>query len=101
MSDALIAGRPASFEDAIARTAEVLRSAHRPLVYGCVDSTVESQRLAVQIAERLGGVFDSAAFAAASIFPSLGTVTCSLAEIKNRADFILLWNCDISSLLLQ
>jgi formylmethanofuran dehydrogenase subunit B len=97
MSDVLIAGRPASFDDAIARTAEVLRKAHRPLVYGCVDSTVESQRLAVQIAQRLGGVFDSAAFAAAPIFPNLGTVTCSLAEIKNRADFILLWNCDTST----
>jgi formylmethanofuran dehydrogenase subunit B len=97
MSDVLIAGRPASFEDAIARTAEVLRSAHRPLVYGCVDSTVESQRLAVQIVQRLGGVIDSPAFAAAPIFPNLGTVTCSLAEIKKRADFILLWNSDPST----
>jgi formylmethanofuran dehydrogenase subunit B len=92
--EAWIDGQSATLAAAIDRTAGILRSAKSPLVYAGVDSTIESQRLAVQIAQRARGVLDSPAFAASAIFPDVGMVTCSLGEAKNRADLVVLWNCD-------
>ena len=57
--DALIDGRPASVDDAIELTAELLYDAHMPLVYGLSNVTCEAQREAVALAEMVGGVVDS------------------------------------------
>jgi formylmethanofuran dehydrogenase subunit B len=57
--DALIDGREASVDEAIELAAELLDSAHMPLVYGMSNITCEAQREAVALAERLGGVVDS------------------------------------------
>lgn len=91
---AFIDGQPAALNDAVARAAHLLQEARRPLVYGCVETTVEAQSAAVKLAQQLGGVFDSPALPEPSLFPGIGTVTCSLSEAKNRADLIVLWNCD-------
>ncbi|MBM4004414.1 MAG: hypothetical protein FJ295_14225 [Planctomycetes bacterium] len=56
---ALIDGREAELDDAIAVAAEYLDKAHLPLVYGLSNVTCEAQREAVSLAERLGGVVDS------------------------------------------
>lgn len=92
--EALIDGRPASLDAAASRAAELLSQARLPVVYGCVDSTVETQTLAVKLAQRLGGAFDSPALGAPPLFPGVGTITCSLGEARNRADLIVLWNCN-------
>lgn len=57
--DALIDGKEASVEEAVAAAAELLDEAHMPLVYGMSNITCEAQREAVALAERLGGVVDS------------------------------------------
>lgn len=57
--DALIDGKPATVEEAIAKAAELLDEADMPLVYGMSNITCEAQREAVALAERLGGVVDS------------------------------------------
>lgn len=91
---ALIDNRPASLDAAVTRAAELLSQSRLPLVYGCVDSTVETQTLAVKLTQRLGGVFDSPALAPPPLFPGIGTITCSLGEARNRADLIVVWNCN-------
>jgi formylmethanofuran dehydrogenase subunit B len=57
--DALIDGKEASVEDAIEVAAEFLDRADLPLVYGLSNVTCETQREAIALAERIGGVVDS------------------------------------------
>jgi formylmethanofuran dehydrogenase subunit B len=56
---ALIDGQPASLDAAVALAADFLVDAHYPLIYGLSNTTSETQREAVSLAERLGGVVDS------------------------------------------
>ena len=57
--DALVDGRPATVDEAIAAAAEFLDKADMPLVYGLSNVTCEAQREAVALAELIGGVIDS------------------------------------------
>ena len=57
--DALIDGKEASVEEAIAAAADFLYDAHMPLVYGLSNVTCEAQREAVALSEMIGGVVDS------------------------------------------
>ena len=57
--DALIDGKPATLDDAVAAAAGFLYDAHMPLVYGLSNITCEAQREAVALAELIGGVVDS------------------------------------------
>ncbi len=54
-----IEGREVSQFDAIARAAEILTAARYPLVYGLTETTCEAQRLAVSIADWIGGTLDT------------------------------------------
>ena len=56
---ALIDGRPATLDAAVEAAAALLDAADLPLVYGLGNSTCESQRAAIMLAERIGGVIDS------------------------------------------
>lgn len=93
-----IAGQPVKLDDALARAADILRQARAPLIYGLSRSTTEGQRAAVALAERLGATIDTTA--ATGHAPSLmalqqvGESTCSLGEVKNRADLVIYWASD-------
>jgi formylmethanofuran dehydrogenase subunit B len=95
---ALIDGQPAEPESALARAAELLRTARYPLVYGLSRSTTEAQRAAVALTEQLGGTIDTTASTGHA--PSLmalqqvGESTCTLGEVKNRADLVVFWGSD-------
>ncbi len=93
-----IGGKPTDLKEAIARAVEILSSSRAPLVTGLTRSTVESQRVAVEIAERLGAVIDPAISkfhrSATVAMQSVGISTCTLGEVKQRADVILFWGCD-------
>src|SRR4051812_17451411 len=56
---ALVDGRPAPLGAAFAAAAAILNDADLPLIYGLGNSTCESQRAAMMLAERIGGVIDS------------------------------------------
>ena len=66
-----------------------------PLVYGLGNSTCESQRAAMMLAERIGGVIDShtsLTHGPTKIAGQLvGKLTCTLGEVKNRADLVVYW----------
>ena len=95
LPDALIDGRPAPLGAAIEAAAEILQCANLPLVYGFGTVTCEAQREAVALAETVGGVLDS--HSSQTHGPTkiagqlMGKVTCTLGEVRNRADFILYW----------
>jgi formylmethanofuran dehydrogenase subunit B len=92
---ALIDGRPAPIAAAIEAAAEILNRADLPLIYGLGNSTCESQRAAIELAERIGGVIDS--HTSTTHGPTkiagqyVGKLTCTLGEVKNRADLVIYW----------
>jgi formylmethanofuran dehydrogenase subunit B len=91
----LVDRRPASLDDAIEAAADILANANRPLIYGLGNSTCETQREAVLLAEDIGGVIDT--HTSMTHGPSklgaqlVGKVTCTLGEVRNRADLLIYW----------
>ncbi len=92
---AAIDGQPAQLETAIARAAAILGASRSPLVYGLSRSSTEGQRAAVSLADRLGATIDTTASLchAPSVvaLQQVGESTCSLGEVKNRADLVIFW----------
>jgi formylmethanofuran dehydrogenase subunit B len=92
---ATIEGKPASFEQAVERAAKILVEANFPITYGLSDTTCEAQRVAVAIADWIGGNVDTTTSVchgpSGMAFQGVGEVTCTLGEVKNRADFLLFW----------
>lgn len=95
---ALIEGKPATLEAALARAAEILQSANAPLIFGCEHATVDAQRAAVALADRLGATIDPTNAVGRSqnhaAIQTLGAVTATLGEVAGRSDLIIYWNCD-------
>jgi formylmethanofuran dehydrogenase subunit B len=92
---ALVDGEPAAVDAALDAAAEILDDADMPLIYGLGNSTCESQRAAMILAERTGAVIDS--HTSMTHGPSkiagqlVGKLTCTLGEVKNRADLVIYW----------
>lgn len=93
--EATIEGQPATYEEAIERAAEILAGATYPVTYGLSDTTCEAQRVAVAITDWIGGCLDTTTSVChgptGMAFQSVGEVTCTLGEVKNRADFLIFW----------
>jgi formylmethanofuran dehydrogenase subunit B len=93
--EATIEGQPATYEDAIERAAQILANAQYPVLYGLSDTTCEAQRVAVAIADWIGSNVDTTTSVchgpSGMAFQDVGEVTCTLGEIKNRADFVVYW----------
>lgn len=96
--DSQIDGRPASFEQAVERAASILASARSPVVLGLGGATCEAQRAAVALADRLGACIDASNIGGESsstpALQAVGEVTCTLGEIRNRADLVVVWGAD-------
>ncbi|HEU5260369.1 MAG TPA: formylmethanofuran dehydrogenase subunit B [Gemmatimonadales bacterium] len=92
---ALIGGREATTEEGVEEAAQILARARFPLIYGLSDTTCEAQRVAVALADMIGGVVDSTSSVchgpSVIAFQRTGKSTASLGEIKNRADMVVFW----------
>jgi formylmethanofuran dehydrogenase subunit B len=95
---ALIDGKPATVEAALARAAEILQAASAPLLFGLQHATVDAQRAAVALADRLAATIDPTDAHGRSqnhaAIQTLGAVTATLGEVAGRSDLIIYWNCD-------
>lgn len=91
-------GRPVELDVAIQHAADILSSARYPLIYGLSGSSTDGQRAAVSLSDTLGATIDSTASEGHA--PSLmalqqsGESTCSLGEIRHRADLVIFWGAD-------
>ena len=100
-STAELDGKPASYAEAIEHAAGLLQRSDYPLIYGLSRSATPGQRAAVALAEQLGGAIDTTASLCHG--PSImaqqevGEVTCTLGEIRNRADLVVFWGCHPAS----
>jgi formylmethanofuran dehydrogenase subunit B len=91
-------GKAAAYETAIASAAKILDEAKAPLIFGLSRSSTPGQRAAVRLADLLGASIDTTASLchAPSIMAvqAVGESTCTLGEVKNRADLVVFWGCN-------
>ncbi|MEZ6049343.1 MAG: formylmethanofuran dehydrogenase subunit B [Planctomycetaceae bacterium] len=94
----LIKGEAATRAAGIERAAEIIASSQAPLIFGLSRSSTPGQRSAIELADRIGAYVDTTASLchAPSIMAiqQVGEQTCSLGEVKNRADLVIFWGVD-------
>jgi formylmethanofuran dehydrogenase subunit B len=92
-----VGGEPVMLEAAVARAAEILCASRLPLLAGLGTDTAGA-RAAIALAEAVGGIVDHASapgqMANLRAMQDAGWVTTTLAEARNRADFLLVVGTD-------
>ena len=89
---------PVSMDEAVNKAAEILANANYPIMYGWSSTSCEAQRVGMELAEEIGGIVDNTAVVCHG--PSIlgiqevGIPTCTLGQIRHRADLIIYWGCD-------
>jgi formylmethanofuran dehydrogenase subunit B len=87
-----------SYDEAIEYTATMLAEAKKPLMYGWSSTNCEAQAVGSEIGEAVGAVMDNTATVCHGTsliaVQDIGIPSCTLGEVKNRADRILFWGCN-------
>jgi formylmethanofuran dehydrogenase subunit B len=87
-----------SISEAIGKAAEILTEAKYPILYGWSSTSCEASRIGLELAEQVGGVIDNTSVVCHG--PSLlsvqevGIPSCTLGQIRHRADLIIYWGSD-------
>jgi formylmethanofuran dehydrogenase subunit B len=93
-----IAGREVDWEEAVAEAARILVRADSPLIYGLSSTATEAQRKAVQLADWLGAIIDTTSSVCHGptglAMQAVGEPSCTLGEVRNRADLLIFWGCN-------
>lgn len=93
-----LGGKEVSLDVALDAAAVILQKSLYPLIYGLSGTTCEAQARAVELAELLGASIDSTATvhhsASGLVRQTSGLSSCSLGEVKNRADLVIYWGCN-------
>jgi formylmethanofuran dehydrogenase subunit B len=97
---ARVGGAPATLAEAIERAAAILRDATRP-AFGGLATDVAGTRAALALAERLGGAVDHLGSRAlmrnVRVLQDRGALPTTFAEVRNRADLIVVAGTDVVS----
>jgi formylmethanofuran dehydrogenase subunit B len=95
---ASIAGKAATLDAAVGKAAEILSQSRAPLIWGLSRSSTAGQRAAVLLADRIGATVDTTASVchgpSIMAIQQVGESTCSLGEVRNRADLVVFWGAD-------
>jgi formylmethanofuran dehydrogenase subunit B len=89
---------PVTMDEAVHAAAEILANSNYPILYGWSSTSSEAQRVGVELTEEVGGIMDNTAVVCHG--PSIlgvqevGIPTCTLGQIRHRADLIIYWGCD-------
>lgn len=93
-------GEPASLEQAIARAADLLKSARLPVFSG-FGTDVNETRAALSLIDRCRGVFDQqraeGGLRNLLVLADSGWMTTTLGELKNRVDVLVSFGTDIEA----
>lgn len=96
--EATINGQPADVDAALARAAELLRGARRPLLGGFEGATVEDARAALALADRLGALVSTdqldGPWPGSPAVALRGISTATLGEVRDRSGLIVCWRED-------
>lgn len=90
--------RATSMDEAVQKAADILVKAKKPMLYGWSCTECEAIRVGVQLAEEIGAILDDTTTVCHGpttiALQEVGISTCTLGEIKNRADLIIYWGCN-------
>lgn len=90
----LVDGKPVTLEQAVTKSADILRSSSQPLVNGLI-ADVQTCRDALALTEKIGGVIDHAngnkIRCGVAVMQRHGEVRTTLAEVRNRADCVVIF----------
>jgi len=85
----------ASLSEAVKKSAEILAQASYPILYGWSNTSCEAIRVGVELAEEVGGVIDNTSTVchgpSVLSIQDVGFSTCTLGQIRHRADLVLYW----------
>jgi formylmethanofuran dehydrogenase subunit B len=88
----------ASWEEALAKTVEIIKNSSAPLLYGFSNVTCEAQRAGMDLAKEINGFIDSnASICQGKILDkakSQGINLTTITEIINKGDLIILWGAN-------
>jgi len=88
----------ASMEEAVKKSAQILADSSYPILYGWSCTSCEAIRVGIELAEEVGGVIDNTSTVChgPSILSiqNVGIPTCTLGQIRHRADLIVYWASD-------
>jgi len=91
-------GEEVEWPQAIDAAARILTDAASPLIYGLSSTASEAQRKAIALADLLGASIDSTSSVCHGPttigIQNQGEPTCTLGEIKHRADLVIFWGCN-------
>jgi len=94
----MVRGSEVGWDEALDEAANILTHAKYPLIEGLSATACEAQRRAVELAELLGGCIDVPYVAfygsRALAFQEIGESSCTLGEVKNRADLVIFWGSE-------
>lgn len=84
-----------SYDEALDQTADILVNAKYPLLWGWSLTSNETVTLGVELAEVVGGVIDNNTSVCHGPgllgIHDIGVSSCTLGQVKNRADLIVYW----------
>jgi formylmethanofuran dehydrogenase subunit B len=84
-----------SLSEAVNKSAEILAGASYPILYGWSNTSCETVRVGVELAEEVGGVIDNTSTVchgpSVLSIQDVGFSTCTLGQIRHRADLVLYW----------
>jgi formylmethanofuran dehydrogenase subunit B len=93
-----IDGKPASIDACIDAAADILVRAKYPLIYGLDSTELYAHRKAIELADLIGANIDhtSSVCHAPSLqaVQTVGLPSCTVGEVKNRADLVIFWGCN-------
>jgi formylmethanofuran dehydrogenase subunit B len=91
-------GEPVTWDEAVAAAARILNECDSLLIYGLSSMASEAQRKSVKLADQLGAMIDTTSSVCHGptglAMQTVGEPTCTLGEVRHRADLIVFWGCN-------
>jgi formylmethanofuran dehydrogenase subunit B len=91
-------GAVVDWREAIKWTADMLKDAKRPLIYMGSETSIEAMKVAIDLADYLGGVVDNNVSMChgptVQGIQESGMPSCTIGQMDNRADTVLFWGCN-------
>jgi formylmethanofuran dehydrogenase subunit B len=85
-------------EEALNRAAEILAKANYPILYGWSSTSCEAIKVGIELAEEVGGAIDNTSVVChgptLEAVQDVGESSCTLGEVRHRADLIVYWGCN-------
>jgi len=87
--------RQVDLDEAVGHAAQILAKSRYPITYGWSTTSNEAIRIGVELTEAIGGVIDNTTTIchgpAILAEEEVGISTCTLGQVKHRADLIMYW----------